>query len=87
MNEGDGLKPEDFYQLIMEETKWPMIEAIMEFTGNNQGRPSRILGLNRRTFRKNLEQFNTLNNEEINSVINLQLHYQCQTKLSWASIG
>ncbi|WP_235826848.1 helix-turn-helix domain-containing protein [Facilibium subflavum] len=56
----EGLRPEDVYQLIMEETEWPMIEATMEFTGHNQSRSARILGLNRGTFRKKLEQYSAL---------------------------
>ncbi|MBK2126318.1 helix-turn-helix domain-containing protein [Fangia hongkongensis] len=53
----EGEVPEDVYQLIMEETEWPMIEATMEFTGHNQSRSARILGLNRGTFRKKLELY------------------------------
>ena len=69
VNEDDGINPEDVYQLIMEETEWPMIEATMEFTGHNQSRSARILGLNRGTFRKKLEQYSMLNNEEIEAAL------------------
>ncbi|WP_116964021.1 helix-turn-helix domain-containing protein [Fastidiosibacter lacustris] len=57
----EGLRPEEVYKLIMEETECPMIEATMDFTGHNQSRSARILGLNRGTFRKKLEQYNILN--------------------------
>jgi len=55
-----GIHAKDVYQLIMEETEWPMIEATMEFTGHNQSRSARILGLNRGTFRKKLQQYHML---------------------------
>ena len=55
-----GVHAKDVYQLIMEETEWPMIEATMEFTGYNQSRSARILGLNRGTFRKKLQQYHML---------------------------
>ena len=59
----EGLNPEDVYELIMEETECPMIEATMDFTGHNQSRTARILGLNRGTFRKKLEQYNMLDSD------------------------
>lgn len=65
----EKLKPHDVYRLIMEETEWPMIEATMEFTGHNQSRAARILGLNRGTFRKKLAKYNMLNNEKNNIVL------------------
>lgn len=60
----EGLNPDDVYDLIMEETECPMIEETMDFTGGNQSRSARILGLNRGTFRKKLEQYNMLKDEE-----------------------
>lgn len=60
----EGLNPDDVYDLIMEETECPMIEATMDFTGGNQSRSARILGLNRGTFRKKLEQYSMLEDED-----------------------
>ncbi|WP_100550892.1 helix-turn-helix domain-containing protein [Caedibacter taeniospiralis] len=60
----EGLSPESVYELLMEETECPLLEATMAFTGGNQSRSARILGLNRGTFRKKLEQYNMLDSEE-----------------------
>ena len=60
----EGLNPDDVYELIMEETECPMIEATMDFTGGNQSRSARILGLNRGTFRKKLEEYDMLDSED-----------------------
>lgn len=61
----EGSFPKEIYALIMEETECPMLEATMEFTGNNQSRSARILGLNRGTFRKKLEQYGMLNSKTV----------------------
>lgn len=53
----EGLKPENVYELIMAEVELPLIEAVMEYTGNNQSKAAHILGINRGTFRKKLKHY------------------------------
>jgi Fis family transcriptional regulator len=44
----------------MAEVELPLIEATMEYTGGNQSRAAKILGLNRGTFRKKLFHYGML---------------------------
>jgi len=44
----------------MAEVELPLIEATMEYTGNNQFRAAKILGINRGTFRKKLAFYGML---------------------------
>ena len=55
-----GVKPENVYELVMAEVELPLIEATMEFTGGNQSRAAKILGINRGTFRKKLSHYGML---------------------------
>ncbi len=55
-----GTKPENVYELVMAEVELPLIEATMEYTGGNQSRAAKILGINRGTFRKKLSHYGML---------------------------
>ncbi|MBK2124191.1 helix-turn-helix domain-containing protein [Fangia hongkongensis] len=55
-----GTKPENVYELVMAEVELPLIEATMEYTGGNQSRAAKILGINRGTFRKKLAHYGML---------------------------
>ncbi len=55
-----GATPENVYELIMSEVELPLIEATMEYTGNNQSTAASILGINRGTFRKKLAYYGML---------------------------
>ena len=55
-----GITPEKVYELVMAEVELPLIEATMEYTGNNQSRAAQILGINRGTFRKKLAFYGML---------------------------
>ena len=56
----DNMTPEKVYELVMAEVELPLIEATMEYTGNNQSRAAQILGINRGTFRKRLAFYGML---------------------------
>jgi Fis family transcriptional regulator len=56
----DNMTPEKVYELVMAEVELPLIEATMEYTGNNQSRAALILGINRGTFRKKLAFYGML---------------------------
>jgi Fis family transcriptional regulator len=56
----DGQPACDLYQLVLEQVECPLLEAVMEYTSNNQSRAAEMLGLNRGTLRKKLKQYNLL---------------------------
>ncbi|MCF6767075.1 Fis family transcriptional regulator [Thiotrichales bacterium 19S11-10] len=56
----EGMAPQNVYELIMSEVELPLIEAVMEYTGNNQSKAATMLGLNRGTFRKKLAHYGML---------------------------
>ena len=45
------------YELVLAEVEKPLFEVIMRYCENNQSRASRVLGINRNTLRKKLEQY------------------------------
>jgi|APSaa5957512535_1039671.scaffolds.fasta_scaffold162249_2 Fis family transcriptional regulator, factor for inversion stimulation protein len=55
-----GAMPENVYELVISEVELPLIEATMEYTGNNQSNAAKILGVNRGTFRKKLSHYDML---------------------------
>lgn len=56
----DGAPVTDVYQLVLSEVEAPLLEKVMEYTGENQTRASTMLGLNRGTLRKKLKQYGLL---------------------------
>ena len=50
----------DLYQTVLREVEAPLLEAVMDFTGNNQSKASNILGLNRGTLRTKLKNYGML---------------------------
>lgn len=56
----DGAPVTDVYQLVLNEVEAPLLEKVMEYTGDNQTRASAMLGLNRGTLRKKLKQYGLL---------------------------
>jgi len=52
--------PEKVYEPVMAEVELPLIQATMEYTGNNQFQAAKVLGLNRGTFRKKLKHYGML---------------------------
>lgn len=56
-NDLNGELPCNVYQLVLAEVEQPLLEVVMEYTEQNQSRASRILGINRNTLRKKLENY------------------------------
>jgi len=52
--------PSNLYELILAEVEAPLMQAVMEYTNNNQSRAAIILGLSRGTLRKKLKQYGML---------------------------
>lgn len=55
-----GESPSNLYNLILAEVEAPLMEAVMEYTNNNQSRAAIILGLSRGTLRKKLKEYGLL---------------------------
>jgi Fis family transcriptional regulator, factor for inversion stimulation protein len=50
-------EPEHVYQKLLAEIEPPLIEEILRFTGGNQSRAARILGMTRNTLRSKLRRY------------------------------
>ncbi|RDI48629.1 DNA-binding transcriptional regulator Fis [Aquicella lusitana] len=56
----NGQMPSNLYELILAEVEAPLMEAVMEYTKNNQSRAAIVLGLSRGTLRKKLKMYGML---------------------------
>lgn len=56
LDEMEGETGTDFYTLVLCEVEGPLLQAVMEYTRQNQTRAAKMLGLNRGTLRKKLRQ-------------------------------
>ena len=52
----DGHPPHAVYDMVLNCVEKPMLEYIMRRAGGNQSKAAEILGLNRNTLRKKLQQ-------------------------------
>ncbi len=52
----NGETPSELYEMVMNEVEKPLLQFIMERTDCNQTRAARILGINRNTLRKKLNE-------------------------------
>lgn len=56
----EGESVSDLYQLVLAEVEAPLLEAVMNYTRDNQTKASEVLGLNRGTLRKKLKLYGML---------------------------
>ncbi|MEH6471663.1 MAG: DNA-binding transcriptional regulator Fis [Halopseudomonas sp.] len=56
----DGQPASNVYDLVLNEIEAPLLEAVMQYTRDNQTKASEVLGLNRGTLRKKLKQYGLL---------------------------
>jgi len=49
---------DDLYDLVLAEVEEPLLRLLLVHTGQNQSRTAAMLGMNRGTLRKNLENTN-----------------------------
>ena len=52
----DGEKPSGIYDMVVACVEKPMLEVVMNHAQGNQTRAAELLGLNRNTLRKKLQQ-------------------------------
>lgn len=53
----DGHTPGNLYDMVLQEVERPLFEAVMRHARGNQSRATKLLGINRSTLRKKLEQY------------------------------
>ena len=56
-NDLNGEMPCNVYQLVLAEMEKPLLEVVMDYSEQNQSKASKILGINRNTLRKKLENY------------------------------
>jgi len=54
----EGYTPNDLYRMVINEVEKPLLESVMKQVRGNQTRAAEMLGLNRSTLRKKLQQHN-----------------------------
>lgn len=52
----DGERPHGLYDMVILTVERPLLEFIMQHTDGNQSEASELLGINRNTLRKKLQQ-------------------------------
>jgi len=53
----DGHEPGNLYDLVLNEIEKPLLEVVMQQTGNNITKAAEVLGLNRGTLRKKIQKY------------------------------
>ena len=53
----NGHRPAGLYSLVMREVEEPLFRAVMRYAAGNQCRAAEILGINRGTLRRKLEDY------------------------------
>jgi Fis family transcriptional regulator len=56
----DGSTPSAIYDMVLRAVERPMLEVVMHEAAGNQSRASELLGINRNTLRKKLQQHGML---------------------------
>jgi Fis family transcriptional regulator len=54
----EGEPPHAVYNMLLACVEKPMLEYIMQYAAGNQSKAAEILGLNRNTLRKKIQQYN-----------------------------
>ncbi|ABE48621.1 MULTISPECIES: Fis family transcriptional regulator [Methylobacillus] len=54
----DGQPPHAVYDMVLQCMEKPLLEYVLNRAGGNQSKAAEILGLNRNTLRKKLQQYN-----------------------------
>lgn len=53
----EGQTPANLYEMVLAEVELPMLEMVLQYTGQNQSKAAKILGLSRGTLRKKMAQY------------------------------
>lgn len=58
----DGQPPSNLYDMVLAQVEHPLIEMVLQHTGNNQSKTAKILGISRGTLRKKMAQYELFDN-------------------------
>jgi len=53
----DGEPPHALYNMVLSSIEKPLLEYTLQYAGGNQSKAAEILGLNRNTLRKKMQQY------------------------------
>lgn len=53
----DGQQPNAVYDMVLQSVEKPLLEYVMKHASGNQSKAAEILGVNRNTLRKKLQQY------------------------------
>lgn len=53
----EGQAPVHLYEMVLAEFEQPTIEMVLQYTGQNQSKAAKILGISRGTLRKKMAQY------------------------------
>ncbi|MSP87168.1 MAG: Fis family transcriptional regulator [Methylotenera sp.] len=56
-NDLDGESPHALYDMVLQCIEKPLLEYTLQYAGSNQSKAAEILGLNRNTLRKKMQQY------------------------------
>lgn len=57
----NGCQPNQLYRLILSEVEKPLLERVMQHCEGNNSRAAEMLGINRATLRKKIQQYQITN--------------------------
>lgn len=52
-----GQSPANLYDMVLAQVEHPLIEMVLQHTGNNQSKTAKMLGISRGTLRKKMAQY------------------------------
>lgn len=60
----EGQTPANLYEMVLAEVELPMLEMVLQYTGQNQSKAAKILGISRGTLRKKMAQYDLFKTRE-----------------------
>jgi Fis family transcriptional regulator, factor for inversion stimulation protein len=57
----EGQQPTNLYELVLAEVESPLLEMVLQYTGQNQSAAAKLLNISRGTLRKKMQQYGYLN--------------------------
>jgi DNA-binding protein Fis len=57
----EGQQPANLYELVLAEIESPLLEVVLQYTGQNQSTAAKLLNISRGTLRKKMQQYGYLN--------------------------
>jgi Fis family transcriptional regulator len=57
----EGQQPANLYELVLAEIESPLLEMVLQYTGQNQSTAARLLDISRGTLRKKMQLYGYLN--------------------------